>query len=323
MIAVDIALAVLSFVLTYVFLNKWIPLAKKKGIIGIDVHKVKKAKVTDAGGIVVLLVFSLSLLLYGLFQIFQNNFDFRLLAVLSASLLGGILGLLDRLIDMRWRMKVFLPLVAALPLMIARVGHTTMAIPFFGTMDFGLAYTFILVPLAVTAIGNMTNMFAGFNGLEAGLGLVNSFWFIVVSLIINNQLTLLISVILFFSLLAFLRFNWYPAKVLPGDVGHFTTGIILASILIIGNMEKFAISLYSLFIINFLMFMYWTKFTNIRFKKFADVDSNGYIKPHVPYSMYWLFPYYFKLKEETTVKILLLLQFLIGLFSCLLFVKPA
>jgi UDP-N-acetylglucosamine--dolichyl-phosphate N-acetylglucosaminephosphotransferase len=321
MISITIALAILSFILTYVFLSKWIPLAKKKGIVGIDVHKVKKVKVTDAGGIVVLLVFSLSLLLYGLWLVLQNYFDFKLLAILSATLLGGILGLLDHLIGIKWRMKIFLPLVAALPLMIARVGHTTMALPFFGTIDFGLLYTFLFVPLAVTAVTNMTNMFAGFNGLEAGLGLINSFWFLIISYLINNQLTFVISLILFFSLLAFLKFNWYPAKVFPGDVGHFTTGAILASIAIIGNMEKFAISLFSLYIINFLMFVYWLKFTNKPFKKFADVDKDGYLKPANPFSIYWILPYYFRLKENTTVKILLSVQFIVGLMSFLLFVR--
>jgi len=321
MISISIALAVLSFVLTYVFLSKWIPLAKKKGIFGKDVHKTKKVQVTEAGGVVILLVFSVALLLYGLWLVLQNYFDFKLLAILSATLLGGILGLLDHLIGIKWKTKIFLPLVVALPLMIARVGHTTMELPFFGTVDFGLAYTFLFLPLAVSAITNMTNMFAGYNGLEAGLGLVNTFWFMVVSLLIGNQLTFIISLILFSSLLAFLKYNWYPAKIFPGDVGTFTIGIILASIAIVGNMEKFAISLFSLFIINFILLVYWLKFTNKPFKKFADVDKDGFLKPPNPYSMYWILPYFFRLKEKTTVKILLSAQFLIGLISLLLFVK--
>jgi len=321
MISISIALSLLSFVLTYVFLSKWIILAKKKGIVGIDVHKIKKVKVSEAGGVVILLVFSLSLLFYGIFLVLQNSFDFKLLAVLSATLLGGILGLVDHVIGIKWKTKIFLPLMASLPLVIARVGHTTMELPFFGTIDFGLTYTFLFVPLAVSAVANMTNMFAGYNGLETGLGLVNTFWFLIVSFLINNQLTFVISLILFFSLLAFLKYNWHPAKVFPGDVGTFTLGTILASIAIIGNMEKFAISLFSLYIINFLMLVYWLKFTNRPFQKFANVDKDGYLKPPNPYSMYWILPYHFRLKEKTTVKILLLVQFLIGLISFLLFVK--
>ena len=321
MLTITIALSVLSFVLTYVFLTKWIPLAKKKGIFGIDVHKVKKVQVTEAGGVIVLLVFSASLLLYGLWLELQNVFDFKLLAILSATLLGGILGLLDHLIGIKWSTKIFLPLIAALPLMISRVGYTTMELPIIGAVDFGLIYTFLFVPLAVTAVINMTNMFAGYNGLESGLGLVNSFWFMVVSFLINNQLAFLISTTLFFSLLAFLKFNWYPAKVFPGDVGTFTIGAVLASIIIIGNMEKFAISLFSLFILNFILLVYWLKITKKPFQKFATVDKKGYLKPPNPFSTYWILPYYFKLKEDTTVKILLVIQFLIGLTSFLLFVK--
>jgi len=321
MILLSIGLAVLSFVVTFVFVKHWIVLAKKKGIVGLDVHKTKKIAVTEAGGVVVLLAFSLSLLLYGLSLVLENSSDLNLLAVLSATLLAGILGLLDHLVGMKWKMKIFLPLLAALPLMIARVGHTTMQVPFFGTMDFGLTYTFVFVPLAVTAVVNMTNMFAGYNGLESGLTLVNCFWFAVVSFLINSQLTLVISIVLFFSLLAFLKYNWFPAKVFPGDVGTFTMGAVMASIAIVGNMERFAISLFSLYIINFLLLFYWTKFTNKPFKKFADVDKDGYLKPPNPYTIYWILPYYFKLKEETTVKILITLQFLVGLISFVFFVR--
>jgi UDP-N-acetylglucosamine--dolichyl-phosphate N-acetylglucosaminephosphotransferase len=318
---ITVALSLLSFLLTFIFIKRWIPLAKKKGILGIDVHKPNKPIVTEAGGTIFLLSITISLLLYGLWLTIGNTPDFRFFAILSSVLIGGILGLQDHLVEIRWRNKIFLPLIIAIPLMIARVGHTTIDIPFFGVMDLGNVYTFLLIPLVVTGLVNMVNMFAGYNGLEAGLGAINAFWFLIVSYMIGNQLTFLISAALLASLLAFLRFNWYPAKVFPGDVGTFTIGAVLISIAIVGNMEKFALGLFSLYLINFLLLVYWLKFTNKPFKKFADVDKNGYIKPPNPYTLYWMLPYYFKLKEKTTVKALLLLQFLVGLLSFLFFIK--
>ena len=61
MIEILVLLSVLSFISTYVFLKSWIKGAKEKGFVGIDVHKVNKPKVAEAGGVIVLLVFSLSL----------------------------------------------------------------------------------------------------------------------------------------------------------------------------------------------------------------------------------------------------------------------
>ncbi|HID72509.1 TPA: hypothetical protein EYP38_01090, partial [Candidatus Micrarchaeota archaeon] len=47
----------------------------------------------------------------------------------------------------------------------------------------------------------------------------------------------IISVAMLAALLAFLKFNWFPAKVFPGDVGNLTIGGTLAAAVIIGNFE--------------------------------------------------------------------------------------
>jgi UDP-N-acetylglucosamine--dolichyl-phosphate N-acetylglucosaminephosphotransferase len=321
MILITLALSLLSFVLTFVFLKHWIPLAKEKGICGLDVHKVKKQYVTEAGGTIFLLSIVICLLTYGLWSNGQKNSDYRFFAILSSVLIAGLLGLQDQLVGLKWRQKILLPFIISLPLIIAKVGSTTVDLPFLGIIDLGNIYTFFLLPLAVTGLVNMFNMYAGYNGLEAGLGAVNAFWFLIVSYLTGNQLTFFISAVLLTSLLAFLKYNWCPAKVFPGDIGTFTIGTLMVSMATVGNMEKFALGLFSPYIINFLLLVYWLKLTNRPFKKFASVDKEGYLKPPVPFATYWILPYYFKLKEKTTVKILISIQFLVGLMSFLLFVK--
>ncbi|MEM5829239.1 MAG: hypothetical protein QW040_00685 [Candidatus Aenigmatarchaeota archaeon] len=317
----NIALFILSFSLTFIFLKYWIPLAKKKGIFGIDVHKPNKPKVTEAGGTVFLFSIIICLLIYGLWLTIQNTTtNLKFFSIFSSILIAGLLGLQDQLIEIRWRNKLILPLIIALPLMIARVGYTIVDIPFFGPIDLGNIYTFLIIPLGVVGLVNMVNMLAGYNGLEAGLGAINAFWFLIVSHLIGNELIFFTSLILLGSLLAFLKFNWYPAKVFPGDVGTFTIGTVLVSMAIIGNMEKFLLSLSSLYLINFFLFVYW-QIKHKPYKKFADVDKNGYIKPPNPYTIYWILPYYFRVKEKTIVKILLLVQFFIGFLSFIFFIK--
>jgi len=183
----------------------------------------------------------------------------------------------------------------------------------------GYFYTFILIPLAVVGVINMVNMLAGYNGLEVGFGIVNLFWFLIASLYIQDSLIFFVCLVALSTLLAFLKFNWYPAKIFPGDVGTFTWGAILVSVAIAGNMEKFAVGLFPLYALNFFLFVFW-QIIRAPFKKFADVDKEGYIKPPNPYTLYWILPYYFKLKEKAIVKILLLMQFLIGLLSFLILI---
>jgi len=316
---VEVFLTVASFFLSLFLLKWWEKTTKKKGIFGIDVHKPFKPIVTEGGGTVILLVFSLMMLIYGVWLTFQNNLDARLIVILCTTLLAGLLGLLDHLVGIRWRDKILLPFIAALPLVIARVGHTTVNVPFFGMIEFGYLYTLVMIPLAVVGVINMVNMLAGYNGLEAGFGIINLFWLFVASLYIQDNLMVFVCLIALSSLLAFLKFNWYPAKIFPGDVGTFTWGAILVSVAIAGNMERFTVGLFSLYALNFFLFVFW-QIIKAPFKKFADVDKDGYLKPPNPYTVYWILPYYFKLKEKTTVEILLLVQFLIGLLSFLILI---
>ncbi len=46
------------------------------------------------------------------------------------------------------------------------------------------------------------------------------------------------------ALLAFLWFNWYPAKVFPGDTLTYSVGALVACIAILGDMEKIAVILF-------------------------------------------------------------------------------
>lgn len=84
---------------------------------------------------------------------------------------------------------------------------------------------------------NAVNMLAGFNGLEAGMGLVAVGSLAVIAYLIGETTAFILSIIMLGALLATLYFNWFPAKVLIGDVGTLTIGAVIASILIIGNFE--------------------------------------------------------------------------------------
>ncbi|MFB6215121.1 MAG: glycosyl transferase family 4, partial [Candidatus Bipolaricaulia bacterium] len=78
----------------------------------------------------------------------------------------------DDLLDIPQTVKSISPLFAALPLVAIRAGATSLKIPVFGYVEFGIIYPLLLVPLGVTGAANAVNMLAGFNGMELGVGLV-------------------------------------------------------------------------------------------------------------------------------------------------------
>ncbi len=57
----------------------------------------------------------------------------------------------------------------------------------------------------------------------------------------------------FAALAGFIRYNWYPAKILPGDSLTYLLGSMVAAGVIVGNMERSGILVMSPFIIEFFL----------------------------------------------------------------------
>ncbi|MEM3783563.1 MAG: hypothetical protein QXY88_00825 [Candidatus Bathyarchaeia archaeon] len=159
----------------------------------------------------------------------------RALTLAVCILFGGFMGLLDDWMDLRWRYKAFFPLVAAIPLIALayRLPHvrTAITIPILGTINFGVYYYFILIPLIVTVTTNTVNQLGGLNGLETVCPAI-----VLIGLMIasgQNALFLTIPLAVWLTL-AFLNFQ---GKVFVGNTGSFAIGITLAAFAIISDLK--------------------------------------------------------------------------------------
>jgi len=233
-----------------------IPRLRKAGIVGEDLHKSGQPEVPEMGGLVIVMGFGagilLALAIMSFFHLFSSVDMILLLAALSTILLIGLIGIVDDLLGMRQWVKALLPVFAALPLMAVRAGHTWMRIPFVGTINFWIFYPLVLVPIGVTVAANAANMLAGFNGLEVGMGIIaiGSLSIIAVTLHETTALILLLSGL--GALLGLIYYNWYPAKILVGDVGTLSIGAIIATAVILGNFETAGMVVLIPYAIDFL-----------------------------------------------------------------------
>ncbi len=87
---------------------------------------------------------------------------------------------------------------------------------------------------------NFTNMLAGFNGLEIGTGAIAALSIAAIALIKQQTASFLIAIAISASLLAFLYYNKFPARVFPGDAGTLPIGAALFSAAVIGKLELYA-----------------------------------------------------------------------------------
>jgi len=237
---ISLVLAV-TYLTTSLLIQKLIPLLRKSGIEGPDMNKPDKPAVPEMGGLALVIGFATGLLFIIFLKTFTNAFPDTELTLLLGALLVvlmiGLIGVVDDLLEMSKILKLFLPIIGAMPLIALQIGHSAMSIPIVGQIDLGLMYALVVIPLGMTGMSNAFNMLGGFNGLEVGLGLVSMISLGAIAYLLNDATTFLILVVAAASLLAILRYNWYKATVFVGDTGTLLIGSIVATTIILGNFE--------------------------------------------------------------------------------------
>jgi len=253
-----------SFVLTLFLTEKWIRSAKAAKLVGKDMNKPDYPSIPRSGGLIVAIVICFSLLIYIFLKTFSlvgspSSNVVEAFAISATVLLAGFIGFIDDVLG--WKeglsqlQKVLLTVPIALPLTVLNVDQTVMVLPFLGSVDLGLLYPLLVVPLGVIGATNGFNLLAGYNGLEAGMGLVIFATFGFTGLIVPGRMWIaLIAFIVYACLLAFLAFNWYPAKVFPGNSFTYAIGALIATLAILGNMERIALWLFIPYFLEILLY---------------------------------------------------------------------
>jgi len=206
-----------------------------------------KAGTPVGGGVLIILLttllFPIALLLMHYFWLPITSihpFVSEIKIILFTFLSFGALGFLDdakktfaverNLFGLKLRHKLILEVVLALIISYWLFSELKIAIfylPIFGTLHLGLLY----IPLAafiILSFANAFNITDGLDGLASGILMIGlaAFWIISAS-ILDTPMSVFIALWLG-SLIAFLYFNIYPARLFLGDVGALSFGATLA-----------------------------------------------------------------------------------------------
>jgi len=232
----------ISLTATFLLIEGLLPRLRSEGIVGRDVNKPDKPEVPEMGGLAIVLGLCTGLLFMlgmktfvGIFKSVDSN---PLLMALLTTFIIATVGFIDDLVGVRQGLKTAVPLFASVPLMMIQAGQTHLGLPLLNIrIEFGFLYPLLLVPVGVTGAANAVNMLAGFNGLETGMAAVAFLSLGGIAFFLGKATSLLILVAAFGAVVATLYFNWFPARILIGDVGTFSIGALIASAVIIGNFE--------------------------------------------------------------------------------------
>ncbi len=316
------------------FLVPWVKeVSLKRGITTVDAHKKNTPIIAEAGGLAPLIAFIFTILIlifgwaymtelkiYPFTEATEEQSFVPLLAGLMSVVIAGLIGFLDDVFKIKWRDKILLGFLPALPLMALKVGNSSINLGIFGDIDLTFGglnlYSLLIIPLAINFAFNSFNMLAGFNGLEVGNGIISLSAILLISFLVDDPVVAMFTSALLGGFIILLRFNWYPAKILIGDTGTLTlgTGIIVA--LIIGNMDRIALGAFGLHFVNFVLFFVYLKTQQT--EKIATIDEENNIVAPCPYTVYWIIPYYFKVDEKRNVQFILVIHAIIMLLAILL-----
>ncbi len=206
-----------------------------------DQHKVGRPLIPN--GLGVLFVLTTTVYLFSIYfsnKVFSLGLDTSVNGVSAALtlavciLFGGFMGLLDDFMDLKWRYKAFMPLIAALPLMYYALENptlrTSISIPLVGTIQFGDAYIFLVIPILVMIVTNTVNQLGGLNGLETVCPAI-----VILGLMaFSSSFILMIGPLFFWIILAY--FN-VQGKIFVGNAGSFAIGITIASFAVISDLK--------------------------------------------------------------------------------------
>lgn len=257
--------AVISFLVVLIITPWIIKYLRKINLVVKDFNKADTPLIPISGGIAVMLGINGGLLVYIFIQTFfykTSSSVFFILTAITSILLITFIGFIDDLLIRKdqgssaglkqWQ-KPLLTIAAAIPLMVVNAGVSTIAVPFIGEVNLGLIYPLILIPIGVVVAANMINLLGGYNGLETGMGIVYTGMLGAYAYFNGRSIAVIIALVAFASLIAFYRYNKYPAKIFPGDSLTYLLGGVIACIAILGNIEKAAIIASIPFIIEFFL----------------------------------------------------------------------
>jgi UDP-GlcNAc:undecaprenyl-phosphate GlcNAc-1-phosphate transferase len=220
----------LSFVLSFLLTIYGTPVtqrvAQKYQILDYPNGTLKKQKkpVPYMGGVIIYFAFISPVGL--LFQ-----FNKELLGILFASSILLVVGLFDDLKALTPGIKFLFQIVATYILIKSGIFINLIILP--PWLNSLLSFLWII------SIINAFNIIDIMDGFSSSIGVVTSLTIFIISLYNNNFLISILSLSLAAALLAFLKFNWEPARIYLGDAGSMFIGLVIGALVIMGDYSRY------------------------------------------------------------------------------------
>jgi UDP-N-acetylmuramyl pentapeptide phosphotransferase/UDP-N-acetylglucosamine-1-phosphate transferase len=219
------AAIIIAYLVTFFLMPFIIKMARQSRIYDIpDERKTHSYLISSLGGIGLFTGLAISLLLTSDFKINSAEFQYHI----AAFFIIFTIGVVDDIFVLRAWKKLVGQLITTT--IITVKGHLviTSLDGFLGIYNLSPIASYFISFFAIMLIINAFNLIDGVDGLAASLGLVSSVIFSLFFLINQNYPYAILGFALAGALLAFLVFNFHPAKIFMGDSGSMLIGLVNA-----------------------------------------------------------------------------------------------
>jgi UDP-GlcNAc:undecaprenyl-phosphate GlcNAc-1-phosphate transferase len=200
-------------------------------------RKIHSRPIPLMGGVAIYLGCSVSLMLF-------DGFSNRFITLMTGGTALLIIGLVDdwyktqgREFPVWPRLLVYIA-ASAVPVWqgieitgISKVGGEGMYI-------FPVGVSMIATMAWVFGITNMINFIDGVDGLASGIVMISASTLLVAAMLAGEEGTAIMAAVVVGACLAFLIFNFYPARIFMGDAGAVFLGYVLAVLAIDGTLKR-------------------------------------------------------------------------------------
>lgn len=236
--------AIISFLLGIFIVPLVIFYSEKKGLVDKpNERKIHSTPVPRLGGVAIWCSTMLTFLLL----IFLSYYPYG--SLLSGILLGSslmfLLGLIDDIYCLDAKFKLFIQISIATIVFALGIRIETIYNPFGNPIQLVPVISYIITIGWIVGISNAVNFIDGIDGLAGSVITISSvtLGLIAVAIVPANTISALIAFILAGSMLAFLTYNFNPAKIFMGDSGALFAGFLLATLSITGVMKTAALAM--------------------------------------------------------------------------------
>ncbi|WP_245926249.1 MraY family glycosyltransferase [Sulfoacidibacillus thermotolerans] len=235
----------LSFGLVYFLVPLMRHLALHTGFVDMPTErKVHKAPLPMLGGAAMIIGFITVTIAVHHF-LFALRLDKPFLGMITGATVMFAIGMVDDYAKTRKRdfpawPKFFIQILAAFLLIYCGGVIRGVQDPFHPAYYFTFPHWLadFLTVFWITGIVNVFNFLDGLDGLAGGIAIFASATLLIASLVKGDVSSALSAASLIGVTLAFLRFNFYPARIIMGDAGSTFVGYVLAAIAVTGAFKS-------------------------------------------------------------------------------------